>query len=179
MGEEINDIYVLYKNEWPACYAYYQYHHSACYTVEMGVSVRDLTRITLDNNRTAYMHVCLQGIGRVCVKIYPPEMMQPSSSTSATIVSAKNQNDATIVKDKFFFSHYYIVWELNNAGDARGQSWNESLKSIWIPGGSCGYTSGTKRKRFAALSSPRPWWRWLQLPSCGSPQWWWNQINDE
>ena len=98
-------------------------------------------------------------------------MMQPSSSTSGTIVSAKNQNDATIVKDKFFFCHYNIVWESNNASDARGQSWNESLKSIWIPGGSCGYTSGTKRKHFAALSSPRPWWRWLQLqPSCGSPQ---------
>ena len=138
----------------------------------MGVSARDLTRIPLDNNHTAYMHVCLQGIGRVCVKNYPPEMMQPSSSTSATIVSAKNQNDAIIVKDTFFFCHYYIVWESNNAGDARGQSWNESLKSIWIPGGSCGYTSGTKRKHFAALSSPRPWWRWLQLqPSCGSPQW--------
>ena len=120
----------------------------------MGVSARDLTRITLDNNHTACMHVCLQGIGRVCVKIYPPEMMQPSSSTSATIVSAKNQNDATIVKNKFFFCHYYIVWESNNAGDARGQSWNESLKSIWIPGGSCGYTSGTKRKHFAAFSSP-------------------------
>ena len=90
-------------------------------------------------------------------------MMQPSSSTRATIVSAENQNDATIVKDKFFFCHYYIVWESNNTGDARGQSWNESLKSIWIPEGSCGYTSGTKRKHFAALSSPRPWWRWLQL----------------
>ena len=138
----------------------------------MGVSARDLTRITLDNNHTAYMHVCLQGIGRVCGKNYPPEMMQPSSSTSATIVSAKNQNDATIVKDKCFFCYYYIVWESNNAGDARGQSWKESLKSIWIPGGSCGYTSGTKRKHFAALSSPRPWCRWLQLqPSCGSPQW--------
>ena len=28
--------------------------HSACYTVEMGVSAGDLTRITLDNNHTAY-----------------------------------------------------------------------------------------------------------------------------
>ena len=108
----------------------------------------------------------------VCVKNYAPEMMQPSSSTRATIVSAENQNDATIVKDTFFFCHYYIVWESNNTGDARGQSWNESLKSIWIPGASCGYTSGTKRKHFAVLSSLRPWWRWLQLqPSCGSPQW--------
>ena len=98
--------------------------------------------------------------------------MQPSSSTRATIVSAENQNGATIVKATFFFCHYYIVWESNNAGEARGQSWNESLKSRWIPGGSCGYTSGTKRKHFAALSSPRPCWRWLQLqPSCGSPQW--------
>ena len=65
----------------------------------------------------------------------------------------------------------YILWESNDAGEARGQSWNESLKSRWIPGRSCGYTSGTKRKHFAALSSPRPCWRWLQLqPSCGPPQ---------
>ena len=97
--------------------------------------------------------------------------MQPSSSTRATIVSAENQNGATIVKATFFFCHYYIVCESNNAGEARRQSWNESLKSRWLPGGSCGYTSGTKRKHFAALSSPRPCWRWLQLqPSCGSPQ---------
>ena len=96
--------------------------------------------------------------------------MQPSSSTRATIVSAENQNGATIVKATFFFCHYYIVWESNNAGEARGQSWNESLKSKWIPGGSCGYTSVTKRKHFAALSSPRSCWRWFQLqPSCGSP----------
>ena len=129
-----------------------------------------LTHNTLDNNHTAYMHICLQGIGCVCVKNYPPEMMQPSSSTRATIVSTENQNDATIVKAKLFFCHYYIVWESNNAGDIRGQSWNESLKSRWIPGGSCGYTSGTKRKHFAALFSPRPCWRWLQLqPSCGPP----------
>ena len=104
---------------------------------------------------------------------YPPEIMQPSSSTRATIVSAENQNGATIVKAIFFFCHYYIAWEPNNAGEARGQSWDRSLKSRWIPGGSCGYTSGTKRKHFAALSSPWPCWRWLQLqPSCGSPQWW-------
>ena len=97
--------------------------------------------------------------------------MQPSSSTRATIVSAENQNGATIVKATFFFCHYYIVWDSNNAGEARGQSWNKSLKSRWIPGGSCGYTSGIKRKHFAALSSPRPCWRWLQLQqSCGSPQ---------
>ena len=146
-------------------------NHSACYTVEMGVSAKSLARITPENNHTAYMHICLQWIGCVCVKNYPPEMMQPSSSTRATIVSAENQNGATIVKATFFFCHYYIVWESNNAGEARGQSWNESLKFRWIPGGSCGYTSGTKRKHFAALSSPRPWGRWLQQPSCGFPQW--------
>ena len=145
--------------------------YSACYTVEMGVSAEYLTRITLYNIHTAYKHICLQGTGCVCVKNYPPEIMQPSSSTCATIVSAENQNGATIVKAAFFFCHYYIVWESNNAGEARGQSWNESLKSRWIPGGSCGYTSGAKRKHFAVLSSPRPCWRWLQLqPSCGSPQ---------
>ena len=136
----------------------------------MGVSAGDLTRNTLDNNHTAYKHICLQGIGCVCVKSCPPEIMQPSSSTRATIVSAENQNGATIVKATFFFCHYYIVWESNNAGEARGQSWNESLKSRWIPGRSCCYTSGTKRKHFAALSSPRPCWGWLQLQqSCGSP----------
>ena len=146
--------------------------HSACYTVEMGVSAGDLTRIRLDNNNTACMHICLPGIGCVFVKNYPPEIMQPSSSTRATIVSAENQNGATIVKATFIFCHYYIVWESNNTGEARGQSWNESLKSRWIPGGSCGFTSGTKRKHFAALSSPRPCWRWLQLqPSYGSAQW--------
>ena len=144
--------------------------HSACYTVEMGVSAGDLTRITLDNSHTAYKHICLQGIGCVCVKNYPHEMMQPSSSTRATIVRAENQIGATIVKATFFFCHYYIIWASNNAGEARWQSWNESLKSRWIPGGSCGYTSGTKRKHFAALFLPRPCWRWLQLqPSCGSP----------
>ena len=172
-GEEINDIYVFFirmsdLHAMPIT----NITHSACYTVGMGVSATDLTRITLDNNHTAYMHVCLQGIGCVCVCVtnYPPEMMQTSSSTRATIFSAENQNDATIVKDTFFFCHYYIVWESNNTGDARGQSWNESLKSIWIPGVSCGYTSRTKRKHFAVLSSLRPWWRWLQLqPSCGSP----------
>ena len=142
-----------------------------CYTVEMGVSAGDLTRITLDNNHTAYKQEYLSAGGCVCVKIYPPEIMQPSSSTRATIVSAENQNGATIVKATFLFCHYHIVWESNNAGEARGQSWSESLKSRWIPGGSCGYTSGTKRKHFAALSSPRSCWRWLQLqPSCGSPQ---------
>ena len=146
--------------------------HSAGYTVEMGVSAGVLTRITLDNNHTGYMHICLQGISFVCVKNYPHEIMQPSSSTRATIVSAENQNGATIGKAWFFFCHYYIVWESNNAGEARGQSWNESLKSRWIPVGSCGYTNGTKRKHFAALSSARPCWRWSKLqPSCGSPQW--------
>ena len=103
--------------------------HSACYTVEMGVSAGDLTRIILDNNHTAYKHICLQGVGCVCVKNYQPEIMQPSSSTRATIVSGENQNGATIVKATFFFCHYNIVWESNNASEARGQSCNESLKS--------------------------------------------------
>ena len=51
--------------------------HSACYIVDMGISARDLTRITLDNNHTAYMQICLQGIGCVCAENYPPEIMQP------------------------------------------------------------------------------------------------------
>ena len=64
--------------------------HRACYTVEMGVSAGDLTRITLDSNHAAYKHICLQGIGCVRIKNYPPEIMQPSSWTRATIVSAEN-----------------------------------------------------------------------------------------
>ena len=43
--------------------------NSACYTVEMGASAGDLTRITLDNNHTALKDICLQGISCVCVKI--------------------------------------------------------------------------------------------------------------
>ena len=101
--------------------------HIACYTVEMDVSAGDLTLITLDNNHTAYKHICLQGTGFVCVKKYPPEIMQPSSSTRTTIVSAENQNGATIVKATFFFCHYYIVWGSNNVGEAREQPWNESV----------------------------------------------------
>ena len=77
--------------------------HSACYTVEIGVSAGDLTRITLDNNHAAYKYICVQGIGCVCVcvKNYPPKIMQPSSSTRATIVSADNQNGATIDQATF------------------------------------------------------------------------------
>ena len=86
--------------------------HNACrHTVELGVSAKDLTRITLDNNHTVYMHICLQGVGCVCIKDYSSDMMQPSSLTRATIVSAENQNGATIVEAMFFFCHYYIVWE--------------------------------------------------------------------
>ena len=45
--------------------------HSACFTVEMGVSAKDITRITLDNNHTGYMHISLRVIGCMCVKNYP------------------------------------------------------------------------------------------------------------
>ena len=41
--------------------------NSACYTVEMGVSAKGLTRITFENNHTAYMLICLLGVGFVCV----------------------------------------------------------------------------------------------------------------
>ena len=33
--------------------------NACCYTIELGVSAKDITRITLDNRNTAYMHVCL------------------------------------------------------------------------------------------------------------------------
>ena len=74
--------------------------------------------------------------------------MQPSSSTPTTIISAENQNDATIVKATFFFFHYYIVWESNDDGEARRQSWNWSLKSKCIPGGLCGLYKWHKAKTF-------------------------------
>ena len=96
-------------------------HDDCRYTVELGVSVKDLKRIAFSNNHTAYMHICLLEIGCVCIKNYPQELMQPSSSTRATIVIAENQNGATIVK-AIFFCHYYMVWGLNNAGGPRGQS---------------------------------------------------------
>ena len=97
-------------------------------------------------------------------------MMQPSSSTRATIVSAENQNGAAIVEAIFFFCHYDIVWESNNAGESRGESWHEENPDI-TQEDCVGYLSGTKRKHFAALSASRPCcWRWLQLqPS--SLQW--------
>ena len=147
--------------------------HNALYTVELSESARDLTRITFDNNHTSYKHICLQGIGCVCVKNYPPEIMQPSSSTRATIVSAENQNGATIVKATFFLlpllhrigikwcrrsTRTILKWkskiQMNPRRTVRLYEWYKATKN------------------FAALSSPRPCWRWLQLqPSCGSPQW--------
>ena len=57
--------------------------HSACYIVEMGVSASDLTRIKLDNNRTAYMHICLQGIGCVCQKL-------PAGNDATIVINACN-----------------------------------------------------------------------------------------
>ena len=123
--------------------------YNACRcTSELSVSTKDLTRITLGNNHTAYMHICLQGIGCVCIKYYSPDMMQPSSSTRATIVIAGNQNGATIVEVIFFLCHYHIVWESNNTSEAGGRSWNESLKSRYIPGGLCGLFEWYKAKTF-------------------------------
>ena len=84
-------------------------HNAFRYTVELGVSAKDLTRITLDNNNTAYMQFCLQEIGCVCIKNYSTDMMQPSSSTRATIVTAENQNGATIVEAIFLFCYYYVA----------------------------------------------------------------------
>ena len=146
--------------------------HSAYYTVEMGVSAGYLTRITLDSNHTADKHICLQGIGCVSQKL-------PARNSATIVINACNHRQCWKSKwcnhrqGHIFFCHYYIVWGSNNAGEARRQSWKESPKSRWIPGGSCGYTSGTKRNHFAAfLPAPRPCWRWLPLqPSCGSPQW--------
>ena len=41
--------------------------HGGCYAIKMGVSTGYILRITLDNTHTAYKHICLQGIGCVCV----------------------------------------------------------------------------------------------------------------
>ena len=90
--------------------------------IQSSVSAKYFTRITPDNNHTAYKHICLQGIGCVCIKNCPSKLMQPSSSSPATIVSAENQNDAPTIKAIFFICHYYIVWESYNAGGARRQS---------------------------------------------------------
>ena len=51
--------------------------HNACYTVEMGVSASDLTRITLGNNHTAYMQIC------VCQKL-------PSGNDATMVINACN-----------------------------------------------------------------------------------------
>ena len=82
--------------------------HSACrYTGKLGVikRQRSFTYHTWQHS-TAYMHICLQGIDCLFIKNYPPELMQPSSSTRATIVIGENQNGATIFKVTFFFCHY-------------------------------------------------------------------------
>ena len=102
------------------------------------------------------MHIWLQGICCVCTKKYSSDMMQPSWSTRATIVSDDNHNGTTIVEAIFFFCHHYIAWESNNAGEARGEYWNESLKSRYLPGGLYGLFEWYKAIHFAALSSPRP-----------------------
>ena len=106
----------------------------------------------------------MQGNGCVCVKNYPPEIMQPSSPTRATIVSAENQKVQP--SSRLHFSFAIITSYGNQITPAKHEDnlWNECLKSRWIPGGSCGYTSGTKRKHFAALSSPRPCWTIVRFP---------------
>ena len=58
--------------------------HSAC-TVEMGVGAGDLTRITFDNNHTAYRHICLQGIGCVCQKL-------PARNNATIVIHACNHH---------------------------------------------------------------------------------------
>ena len=65
--------------------------HSAYDTVEMAVSAGDLTRITLDNNHTAYIlkYICLQRIGCVCQK-YPPEII---TSYGNKITPAKHEGN--------------------------------------------------------------------------------------
>ena len=56
---------------------------SACYTVEMREIAKYLTRITFDNNHTAYMHSCLRGIGCVCHKL-------PAGKDATIVINACN-----------------------------------------------------------------------------------------
>ena len=108
--------------------------HNAChYTENLGVSAQDLTRITLYNSYSAYMRICLLQIGFVYIKNYPPELMRPSSSAPATIVSDENQNGATIVMAIFLFCYYNIILESNNASEAWGRYLDESLNSRMYP----------------------------------------------
>ena len=148
--------------------------HSACHTVEMGVSARDLTCITLENNHTACMHVCLQGIGCVCVsKItrrklcnHRHQRVQPSSVLKIKMVQPSSRTNFSFAIIASYGNQITPATHEDNL-EMKVQNPYESQENRAV-------TSGTKRKHFAALSLPRPWWRWLQLqPSCGSPQWRW------
>ena len=55
--------------------------HSACYTAEMGVSAKGLTRITLDKNHTAYMHIFAGDRLCVCQKL-------PEENYATTVINA-------------------------------------------------------------------------------------------
>ena len=66
----------------------------------------------------------------------------------------------------------WTIWTSLSTVPRKAVKSNHSLTHPDVSQEDCaGYMSGTKRKYFAALSSPLPWWWWLQLqPSCGFPQ---------
>ena len=139
LGWEWNNRNIRTFREWVACmqYAYYQYYPQ-CFSLYSPVGRKRQRSFRVSHLTTIIQPICIF-ICRVCVykKNYSSDMMQPSSSMHATIVSAENQNGATIVEAIFFCRPYYTVWESNNAGEAWWQSWNESLKSRYTPGGLC------------------------------------------
>ena len=57
--------------------------HSACYTVEVGISAGDLTGITLDNNHTAYKHISAGDRLCVCQKL-------PARNNATIVINACN-----------------------------------------------------------------------------------------
>ena len=122
--------------------------HNACrYTVLLGVSTKDLTRITLDNNYTAYVHIWLRGI--CCV--YQKLLVRYDATIAINTCNHRQcwkSNWCNHRRGHIFVCHYFIVWKSNNAGEDRGESWNESLKSRYIAGGLWGLFEWYKRKTF-------------------------------
>ena len=122
---------------------------NAChYAVKLRVSAKD---ITLSHLTAIIQHICIFvcRVSAVCVsqithrswRNHQHSCMQLSSVLKIKMVQQSS-------RPYFHLFHYYIVWESNNAGEARGQSWNEILKSRCIPGGFCRLDEWYKTKIF-------------------------------
>ena len=121
--------------------------HNACrYTVELGVSAkRSYTYHTWQQSYSLY--ASLSTGDRLCV--YQKLLV---GYDATIVINACNHRECWKSKwcnhRRGYFCHYYIAWKSNNAGEARGQSWNESLKSRYIPGGLCRLFERYKAKTF-------------------------------